>query len=607
MEFIDIMENIYNPQENTKVDALLVQLSANPYFDMLSSYSIGQLGLYYLAEYADRFGYITKVKYYNSFDEVSKLLPQITEKISCRILGFYVDSDNIWALRTLIPLLQQSCPNINIILGGPQVTGDPYGTLRLIPNVTCGVIGEGEIPFLKLLQANSYSDDTLSNINGLIYYNSSNELIITKSQEQNPNIDEFGYPKREKYCLDSGKVTFSQLITGRGCMGRCAFCFEGSIEHTNLRIRNIDSCLEEIDYLVETYGAKYINIVDDTFILNRKRTEEFCNRLINKYNGNIKWYCEARADILSKNIDILPLLKKAGLVKIQLGGESGCQEILDAYKKGVTIEQLEFVTQKIVEAGIPYVYTNFIIGGAFETESTFDTTLKFAKKLMRIAPGHVEVSSSVFTPTPGSPMYNNPEEYDLKIIDKKCIRGATCSFVFAETMQLNQYKIWQLRNMFNNEIKKEYATLLDNISHEQLKNIFYLSSKFSIDTPWSNLLKSKAHYRNYFEPLVKGGFYSFSDISIDEIFSAIPLRTTHPSSDGVAFYRIKRSGDYVKNNNLENALITLSAGKLTFQDIFSIIKSNHSFTTEDANLFEECLSIYKNFDQDFSIIWKKIQ
>lgn len=602
---MDFMLNSNNSQKNKKVDALLVQLSANPYFDMLSSYSIGQLGLYYLAEYADRFGYLVKVKYYNSFDEVSMLLPELIRNTSCRIIGFYVDSDNIWSLRALMPKLYQCCPNINIIIGGPQVTGDPHGTMQLIPNVTCGVIGEGEVPFLKLLQSDTLNEDVLNCIDGLIY-NSTNGLITTKPQKQNPNIDEFGYPKREKYCLDPNKVTFSQLITGRGCMGQCAFCYEGGKEHTNLRVRNVDSCLEEIDYLVDTYGVKYINIVDDTFILNRKRTEEFCNRLINKYNGSIKWYCEARADILSKNIDILPLLKKAGLVKIQLGGESGCQEILDAYKKGVTIKQLEFVTQKIVDAGIPYIYANFIIGGAFETESTFNRTLNFAKKLMRTAPGHVEVSSSVFTPTPGSPMYNNPEEYGLKIIDKRSIRGASCSFVFAETEQLNQYKIWQLRNRFNNEIKNEYASLLDDISLEQLKNIFYLSTKFSIDTPWSNLLKSKAHYRNYIEPLVRGGFYSFSEIPIDNIFSAIPLRTTHLSSDGVAFYRIKRSGEYVKNSNLENALITLSAGKLTFLDIFSMIKSNPAFITSRTDILDECLSIYREFEREFSVVWKKI-
>lgn len=285
--------------EITNIDALLVQLSANPYFDMLSSYRIGQLGQYYLAEYADKHGYNVKVKYYNSFDKISELLPKLINKTLCRILGFYVDSDNVWALRALTPLLKKNCPELHIILGGPQVTGDPYGTMQLVPNVTCGIIGEGEVPFLKLIQSEALGEDILTNIDGLIYCNSSKKLIVTKPQKQNPNIDEFGYPKREKYCLDPDKVTFSQLITGRGCMGRCAFCYEGGREHTNLRVRSIDSCLEEIDYLVKTYDIKYINLVDDTFILNRKRTEEFCNRMIDKYQGRIKWYCEARADVLS--------------------------------------------------------------------------------------------------------------------------------------------------------------------------------------------------------------------------------------------------------------------------------------------------------------------
>lgn len=590
-----------------KIDALLVQLSANPYFDMLSTYCIGQLGLYYLAEYADKHGYNVKVKYYNSFDKISELLPEQINKTSCRILGFYVDSENIWALRTLTPLLHKICPNLNIILGGPQVTGDPYGTMQLVPNVACGIIGEGEEPFLKLIQSDSLGEETFTNIDGLIYYNSSNKLIVTKPQKQNPNIDEFGYPKREKYCLDSGKISFSQLITGRGCMGQCAFCYEGSRKHTNLRVRSIDSCLEEIDYLVKTYDIKYINLVDDTFILNRMRTEEFCNKMINKYQGRIKWYCEARADILSKNIDILPLLKQAGLVKIQLGGESGCQEILNAYKKGVTIEQLEFVTQKIAEAGIPYIYVNFIIGGAFETESTFERTLDFAKKLMHIAPGHVEVSSSVFTPTPGSPMYNYPQEYGLKIIDKRIIRGASCSFVFAETEQLNQYKIWQLRNKFNNEIDKEYSSLIKSIEDKQIHEIFHLYTNYFIETQWSTILRSKTNYRNYFEPIARGGFCGFKDIcKKDDISHAIPYRTTHLSSDGVAFYRISKSGDNIKNSNLENALITLSAGKLSFQEIITIIRTNTIITDGCEDLEKECIAVYQNFDDNLSVIWKKV-
>lgn len=212
-----------------KLDVLLVQLSANPYFDMLSSYCIGQLGLYYLAEYADKYGYDVKVKYYNSFDAVSELLPNLINKTSCRIIGFYVDSENIWTLRTLAPLLHKSCPQLHIVLGGPQVTGDPYGTMQLVPNAVCGIIGEGEVPFLKLLQADSINEGVLKAINGLIYYDSSRELAVTKPQKQNRNIDDYGYPRREKYCLDPDKVTFPQLITGRGCMGHCAFVMKEAV------------------------------------------------------------------------------------------------------------------------------------------------------------------------------------------------------------------------------------------------------------------------------------------------------------------------------------------------------------------------------------------
>jgi radical SAM superfamily enzyme YgiQ (UPF0313 family) len=361
--------------------------------------------------------------------------------------------------------------------------------------------------------------------------------------------------------------------------------------------------LDEVDYLVEMFGVKYINFIDDTFILNRTRTEEFCNKMIDKYEGKIKWYCEARADILSKNIDILQLLKRAGLVKIQLGGESGCQEVLDAYNKGVTIEEIEFVTKKIAEAGITYIYINFIIGGAFETETTFNKTLNFAKKLMHMAPGQVEVHSSVYTPTPGSPMYKQPNAFGLKIIDKRIIRGASCTFVFAETEELNQYKIWQLRNRFKNEINHEYFTLINTIPRIQLNEIFDLYVNYNVETSWSEIVKSKANYRNYFEPIARGGFCGFCDISKDSLFDATPFRTTHLSSDGVAFYRMSKSGENIKNSDLENALITLSAGKLTFKDIMSIIKSNNLSNIEDA--LNQVFNVYHNFDDDLSVIWKK--
>lgn len=120
------------------------------------------------------------------------------------------------------------------------------------------------------------------------------------------------------------------------------------------------------------------------------------------------------------------------------------------------------------------------------------------------------------------------------------------------------------------------------------------------------ILKSKANYRNYFEPIARGGFCGFKDICKRDISCAIPYRTTHLSSDGVAFYRISKSGDNIKNSNLENALITLSAGKLSFQEIANIIRTSAIITDECKNVEEKCMAVYQNFDDNLSVIWKKV-
>lgn len=148
------------------------------------------------------------------------------------------------------------------------------------------------------------------------------------------SLDEFPYPKRKDFALDED-LHFDQIITGRGCVGACTFCFEGSKKNNVLRFRSLQSVLDEIDYVISNLGdnKKFITFLDDTFVINRERAVTICNHLIKKYDGKIGWYCEARVDILKKNIDLLPLMKKAGLIRVQLGGESGNQDILDLYKK----------------------------------------------------------------------------------------------------------------------------------------------------------------------------------------------------------------------------------------------------------------------------------
>ncbi|MCY6334066.1 hypothetical protein OXV57_03495 [Bacteroides fragilis] len=58
---------------------------------------------------------------------------------------------------------------------------------------------------------------------------------------------------------------------------------------------------------------------------------------------------------------------------------------------------------------------------------------------------------------------------------------------------------------------------------------------------------------------------------------------------------------------MENALITLSAGKLSFQEIANIIRTSAIITDECKNVEEECMAVYQNFDDNLSVIWKKFR
>ena len=120
------------------------------------------------------------------------------------------------------------------------------------------IIGEGEVPFSQLLSCD-FTYDQLKTISGIVF-RQGDKYIKTRNTEREINIDQYSYPKRELYSLDSG-LSYKSLITGRGCVGKCAFCFEGSKTHNRLRFRSIESVKEEFSYLVDMSGSKsYISL-----------------------------------------------------------------------------------------------------------------------------------------------------------------------------------------------------------------------------------------------------------------------------------------------------------------------------------------------------------
>lgn len=583
------------------LDLLLVEINTSyVYADIKNDEP--QLGLYYIAEYVTRAEFKVQIKRYDSNEPIAKNLIDLLKKHSCELLGFYVDSENIWVIRRLIPYLKNELPNLCVVLGGPQITGNYQLAMKRIPSADIAVIGEGERPIKELLSTDYKNRENLKSILGLSYYDRTGQLVFTGKQSQSNDLDHYPFPYREKYAIDKGLI-FSQILTGRGCVGRCAFCYESTKENNILRFRSLESVIEEIDYIIKNLkGQKFITFLDDTFIIDSSRTIAICNHLIEKHEGKIGWFCEARVDILKRNVHLLPLMKKAGLIRIQLGGESGSQEILDVYKKGMKIEDLLYVVEKVYEANIPSIYINFIIGGAFETIESFQKTLELSELLLKKAPGCVEVGCSLFTPYVGTPMYINPQKYGLKLIDQNLISGQDSHMVFAETENLNKYQILQLKDYFNSYTQNIQNEIFENIPKSKITLHYELNKMYNIQTNVYKYIQQIESLKRYFESIYYHGYLSIANIPRDILNVAIPIRLIPPISDGEKMYRI--IGKHIKENSqLENAIWCLSAGKLNYHEIVYILQKNQEFS-HILDLDKKIYDVYCKLDQECLVVWK---
>lgn len=585
------------------LDALLVHITESLITTTQQSAN-QQLGLYYIAEYAKSCGYRVGVKNFLSTDPIIKSVGELLQTNSSKILGFYVDSENIWLIRHILYDIKKGCEDLIVVVGGPQITADTQRSLKRLVFADYAIVGDGEIPFSKLLGNKDILESKNIFIPGVAYVNNEGNYVFGGGQDQQAKLDIFPFPRRKDYSLDQDE-DFYQISTGRGCVGKCAFCFEGSKQNNHLRLRSIECICDEIDYIIQNNKKNYfIVFLDDTFILNTERTKAICNHFIDKYEGKYKWYCEARVDILYKNRELLPLMKRAGLCRIQLGGESGSQKVLDAYKKGMQVKQLKDVVRLIYKAGIDSIYINFIIGGALETKETFDETLTLVKDLIDIAPCCAEVGCSLFSPYVGTPIYMDSEKYGIKIIDKELLAGQDARIPFVETTNLNRFQIAKMRSIFEYEVDAKYMEVIAKSTYQELYRHYELS-RLGMFTLWYETCEKIPCVRNYFNAIFNYGFSSIKFLSHEILHNSVPYRTNQLVSDGEKYYRERFIGDYQENTKLQNLVLTLCSGKVSFSEIVTIIRNSYH-SDEITDLEQEIYDIFLQLDKEYLVIWKHL-
>ncbi len=519
----------------------------------------GQLGLLYIAGVAKAAGYEVRIL---AGDELAAELLEVTRSSPRPLVGFYVNSDNQQEVLRLASYVKARCPSSRMILGGPVSN---VLDMELVQQDGIDFVGRGDGEYLvrEVLQHLHTGVPALPSILGLTFRSPEGRPVRNPSRPLIQDLDELPIPDRTLYPSTQAGVK-SQLLTARGCGFKCTFCFEST--NRKYRAHSPERIIEEMKQLQRDFGTTYFAFVDDIFTQNPRRLRELC-RLMHKHfrpHENLFWYCEARVDALARYPDLLPMMREAGLVRIQIGTESGSQAVIDAYKKEITLDEIRVAVEQCNRAKLLSIFTNFIVGGALEDESTFEATLEFAKELLRLAPGRFECNTSFLSPYPGTDIASNPDKYRIRFLDPTFETGLSDDYIFAETFDLDKNRLLQMERTFKKEVYKTMLSILPDLDPEVILEHLRLNDH-GLQTQWSDYIRNDEILLGCGR-FMQAGYIRKIPAGVDAS-QIIPSRTfsVRRCADGPLEWKLRRT--VVELEPYERFILELASGKLTLSDI----------------------------------------
>jgi radical SAM superfamily enzyme YgiQ (UPF0313 family) len=475
-------------------DVLFVNL---PPYESYYADGIPHLGMLYvltsLREHGYSTGYLDCAQRGTRRSDVLRLI----RETGPRMVGFSVDSDNLYNIAGVTRLLRETLGGgLPIILGGPASQSQAEQMIAMSA-ADVVVIGEGEYTTCEVADALLRGEGQLGDVAGICYRDPEGQPLRTHERDPIEDLDALSFPDRA--FLPTDRHYEVSIISGRGCPFRCTFCFEGRMGNS-YRHRSAANIVEEIETLVTRYTRPFIMINDDTFTADVDHTRQFCRLMRERFTPwkDLLMFCEVRADILNRHPDLIDDLVAAGVARIQVGVESASRTMLKDYKRlNVKPEVVESMVRRFHEAGIASIYCGFIAGGPRETRETMQETQDFARHLMTdVAPGSFECNMSFLTPLPGTDLYEHPDQYGLRLLDRELKQSTNFNLCIAETEALTADDVTNLRLGFLEQINREMDEVIRNLPRPVIERHMVLKKDFGVSTRYADKI---AHIQSWSE------------------------------------------------------------------------------------------------------------
>lgn len=327
--------------------------------------------------------------------EVAKQIAAVNPSI----VGITMMTSTAIVSHRIAQLVKEVDPDIAVIVGGVHPDALPEETLRN-KAIDFVVKGDGEYAMLELCQGVADGE-----IKGLCYRREG-RVVFNEARPVLADLNEL--PPYAYHLVPMGKYYPSvgayrrlpaiNMLMTRGCPGKCIFC---NSAETQLRTRDAERVVGEIERLRDTYGIREIQFYDDTFTVMKPNALKFARLMVERKVG-VGFSCFARADCFSK--EMAEALKAAGCHQVMFGVESGSPQILKTQRKEIDLERTRSAVALAKAAGIE-TRCAFIFGTPGETVETIQETMDYAMSL--------DPDVAVFnvtTPYPGTQLYHWAEQ-----------------------------------------------------------------------------------------------------------------------------------------------------------------------------------------------------
>lgn len=302
-----------------------------------------------------------------------------------------------------IRIIKEEHEDATVVLGGVHATiqTQQVAANRLIDHI---ITQEGEISFPRLLEK-------------LAAGQTADRIIVGEG----PTLDDIPWVDRDLFDMSGELVTpmvpglptpFVTTNAGRGCPFKCNFCqpAERAVFGNRVKMRSQQNVVGELKALKERFHFKSWMAHDDLFFINHRWTREFCIQYA-AAGFTEPYICQMRADLICRYPDVVQQMAETGLAWAMIGFESGNQRILDLFEKETTVEENLKAAEICRAAGVK-IWANIMFGAPTETRAEVLDTVRM---VWRIKPDHL--STSFFTPTPGSNIAKEVEQKGLIMVD----------------------------------------------------------------------------------------------------------------------------------------------------------------------------------------------